>query len=85
MAVANAYRDAQKIKGEGDAEAARIYAEAFGRDAQFAQFYRSLDAYKASFAKKSDVMVLDPSSSEFFKTFRGSSAPTPAAAKPARK
>jgi len=74
VAVANAYRDAQKIKGEGDAEAARIYAEAFGRDPQFAQFYRSLDAYKASFNKKSDVMVVDPSSSEFFKVFRGSAA-----------
>jgi membrane protease subunit HflC len=71
VTVANAYRDAQKIKGEGDAEAAAIYAEAFGRDPQFAQFYRSLDAYKASFNKKSDVMVVDPSSSEFFKVLRG--------------
>lgn len=71
ITVANAYRDAQKFKGEGDAEAARLYADAFGRDPQFAQFYRSLDAYKASFSKKSDVMVLDPSSSEFFKTMRG--------------
>ena len=70
ITIANAYRDAQKIKGEGDAEAARIYAEAFGKDPQFAQFYRSLDAYKASFANKSDVMVLDPASSEFFKVFR---------------
>ena len=80
VAVANAYRDAQKIKGEGDAEAARIYADAFGRDPQFAQFYRSLDAYKASFNKKSDVMVVDPSSSEFFKAFRngGGSAAAPA-------
>lgn len=75
VTVANAYRDAQKIKGEGDAEAARIYAEAFGRDPQFAQFYRSLDAYKASFSKKSDVMVVDPSSSEFFKVLRGNIAP----------
>lgn len=75
VTIANAYRDAQKIKGEGDAEAASIYAEAFGRDPQFAQFYRSLDAYKASFAKKGDVMVLDPSSSEFFKAFRGSTSP----------
>ena len=75
VTIANAYRDAQKIKGEGDAEAARIYAEAFGKDPQFAQFYRSLDAYKASFANKSDVMVLDPSSSEFFKVFRGGVAP----------
>jgi modulator of FtsH protease HflC len=71
VAIANAYRDAQKIKGEGDGEAARIYADAFGKDPQFAQFYRSLDAYKASFANKSDVMVLDPASSEFFKVFRG--------------
>ena len=72
ITIANAYRDAQKLKGEGDAEAARIYAEAFGRDPQFAQFYRSLEAYKGSFNKKSDVMVLDPSSSDFFKVFRGS-------------
>jgi membrane protease subunit HflC len=78
VTVANAYRDAQKIKGEGDAEAARIYAESFGRDPQFAQFYRSLDAYKASFGKKSDVMVLDPASSEFFKVFRGNTAPAAA-------
>ena len=76
VTIANAYRDAQKIKGEGDAEAARIYAEAFGRDPQFAQFYRSLEAYKASFAKKSDLMVLDPSS-EFFKAMRGNTSPTP--------
>lgn len=71
ITVANAYRDAQKFKGEGDAEAARLYAEAFGRDPQFAQFYRSLDAYKASFASKNDVMVLDPSNSDFFKSMRG--------------
>ena len=71
VTIANAYREAQKVKGEGDAEAARIFAEAFGRDPQFAQFYRSLDAYKAAFSKKSDVMVLDPSS-EFFKAMRGS-------------
>jgi membrane protease subunit HflC len=83
ITIANAYRDAQKVKGEGDAEAARIYAESFGRDPQFAQFYRSLEAYKASFSKKSDVMVLDPSSSDFFKVFRGGS--TPSAAQSARK
>jgi membrane protease subunit HflC len=83
ITIANAYRDAQKVKGEGDAEAARIYAESFGRDPQFAQFYRSLEAYKASFSKKSDVMVLDPSSSDFFKVFRGGSASP--AAQPARK
>ncbi|HET8747504.1 MAG TPA: protease modulator HflC [Ramlibacter sp.] len=71
VTVANAYRDAQKVKGEGDAQAASIYAEGFGRDPQFAQFYRSLEAYKASFNKKGDVMVLDPSGTEFFRTFRG--------------
>lgn len=85
--VAEAYRDAQKVKGEGDAKAAAIYAESFGRDPQFAQFYRSLDAYKASFSKKSDVLVLDPNSSEFFKTMRngggsgGGSAVAPAKSK----
>jgi membrane protease subunit HflC len=86
ITVANAYRDAQKIKGEGDAEAARVYNEAFGRDPQFAQFYRSLEAYKTSFNKKSDVMVIDPSS-EFFKAMRGpSGAAAPAAAPaPARR
>jgi membrane protease subunit HflC len=45
--VAEAYREAQKVKGEGDAKASAIYAEAFGRDPQFAQFYRSLEAYRA--------------------------------------
>ncbi len=70
VTVANAYRDAQKIKGEGDAQAASAYADAFGRDAQFAQFYRSLEAYKQSFNKKGDVMVLDPSGSDFFRAMR---------------
>lgn len=81
VTVANAYREAQKIKGEGDAEAARVYADAFGRDPQFARFYRSLEAYKASFASKSDVMVLDPNGSEFFRVFRGQGAPAAAPAK----
>ena len=86
VAIANAYRDAQKIKGEGDGEAARIYNEAFGRDPQFAQFYRSLDAYKASLGRKGDVMVVDPSSGEFFRNFRGAGAASPAVpAGPARK
>jgi modulator of FtsH protease HflC len=78
--IAEAYREAQKVKGDGDAKAAALYAEAFGRDAQFAQFYRNLDAYKASFAKKSDVMVLDPSS-EFFKTMRSGGPGAAAGAK----
>ncbi len=80
VTVANAYRDAQKIKGQGDAEAARVYAESFGKDPQFAQFYRSLEAYTATFSKKSDVMVADPSS-DFLKSMRssgGATAPAPA-------
>jgi len=72
VTLANAYREAQKVKGNGDAEAARVYAEAFGKDPAFAQFYRSLEAYKASFAHKSDVIVIDPSS-DFFKAMRSSS------------
>ena len=75
VTVSNAYREAQKIKGEGDATATRVYAASFGRDPQFAQFYRSLDAYKASFNKKSDVMVVDPSS-DFFKSMRSSGSGT---------
>ena len=74
VTVANAFRDAQNTKGQGDAEAARVYGETFGRDPQFAQFYRSLEAYKASIGKRGDVMVLDPSSSEFFKAMRGAGA-----------
>ena len=70
VTIANAYRDAQALKGQGDAEAAKVYAEAFGKDPQFAQFYRSLEAYKSSFNKKSDVIVVDPSSSDFFKSYR---------------
>lgn len=67
--LAEAYRDAQKVKGEGDARASALYADAFGRDPQFAQFYRSLEAYRSSFRSRSDVMVIDPSS-EFFKAMR---------------
>ena len=74
--IAEAYRDAQKIKGEGDAKASALYAAAFGRDPQFAQFYRSLEAYRASFRNRSDVMVVDPSS-EFFRTMRGGGAANP--------
>ena len=69
--VAEAFRDAQRIKGEGDAAAAAAYADAFGRDPAFAQFYRSLEAYKASFSGKSDVLVVDPSS-DFFRSLRSS-------------
>lgn len=63
--VSSAYRDAQKIKAEGDKEAAAIYANAYNKNPEFYAFYRSLEAYRASFANKSDVLVVDPSS-EFF-------------------
>jgi len=77
IVLAEAYRDAQKIKGEGDAKASALYAESFGRDPQFAQFYRSLEAYRASFRSKSDVIVVDPSS-DFFRAMRGgAAAPAP--------
>lgn len=64
--LSDAYREAQKIKGQGDAKATAIYAEAFNRDPQFAQFYRSLEAYRASFKDRKDLMVVDPSG-EFLK------------------
>ena len=70
--LANAYRDAQKIKGDGDAKASALYAGAFGRNSEFYSFYRSLEAYKKSFTSKSDVMVIDPSSS-FFKYLKSTS------------
>ncbi len=71
VTLANAYRDAQKIKGDGDAKASALYASAFGRNAEFYAFYRSMEAYKQSFKSKSDVMVIDPSSA-FFKYLKGS-------------
>ncbi|HEY5800023.1 MAG TPA: protease modulator HflC [Burkholderiaceae bacterium] len=67
--LAEAYRDAENIRGEGDAKATQVYAEAFGRNPEFYKFYRSLEAYRASFKTKSDVMMVDPNS-EFFKYFR---------------
>jgi modulator of FtsH protease HflC len=67
--VADAFRQAQTLKGEGDAQAASIYADAYGRDPQFYSFYRSLEAYRASFANPRDVIVVDPSSA-FFRFMR---------------
>jgi len=64
--LAQAYRDAQRVKGEGDAKAAAIYARAYEQNPEFYAFYRSLEAYRQSFRSKGDVLVLDPSS-EFFK------------------
>jgi membrane protease subunit HflC len=82
--VAEAYRDAQKVQGEGDAKASALFAESFGRDPQFAAFYRSLSAYRSAFRSKSDVLVVDPSS-DFFRALRGGSAPAAPAPPPAKK
>ena len=69
--VAQAYREAQRVKGEGDAKSTGIYARAYEQNAEFYAFYRSLEAYKASFRGRNDVLVLEPSS-EFFKYLRSS-------------
>ena len=64
--IAEAYRDAQKIKGEGDAKAAATYAQAFNQNPEFYAFYRSMEAYRGSFKSKNDVIVVEPNS-DFFK------------------
>jgi len=69
--VAQAYREAQRVKGEGDAKSTAIYSRAYEQNAEFYAFYRSLEAYKASFRGRNDVLVLEPSS-EFFKYLRSS-------------
>jgi membrane protease subunit HflC len=80
--LAEAYREAEKIRGEGDAKASLTYSEAFGKNPEFYKFYRSLEAYRATFKNHSDVMVID-ANSDFFKYFKGSGASGPAA--PAKK
>jgi len=69
--IAQAYSTAQQERGSGDAKASRTYADAFSRNAEFASFYRSLEAYRNSFNSRNDVLILDPSA-DFFKYFRGS-------------
>jgi modulator of FtsH protease HflC len=68
--VAEAYRDAQHVKGDGDAKATSLYAVGFGQSPEFYAFYRSLEAYRQSFRSKSDVVVVDPSS-DFFRYLKG--------------
>jgi len=68
--LAEGQRDAETIKGEGDAQASQIYAQSFGKNPEFYRFYRSMEAYKATFKGRNDVLVLD-SNSEFFKYFKG--------------
>lgn len=64
--LAEAYRDGQKIRGEGDASAAEIYATAYNKDREFYSFYRSIDAYRKSMGKEGDLLVLDPNN-DFFR------------------
>ncbi len=70
ITVANAYREAEHIRGEGDATATLTYASAFGKDAEFYNLYRSLNAYRDTFRSKQDLLILEPNS-EFFKYFKG--------------
>jgi len=67
---AEAYRDAEQIRGEGDAQATRIYAEAYSKDPEFYAFTRSLNAYRETFSSKGDILLLDPDS-DFFKYLKG--------------
>ena len=69
VTLAEAYRDAETTRGEGDARAAEIYATAYNKDAEFYGFYRSLNAYRNSFNSTDDILVLQPKDSEFFKYF----------------
>ncbi|HIF89180.1 MAG TPA: protease modulator HflC [Candidatus Thioglobus sp.] len=69
--LANAYRDSEKVRGEGDAESASNYAEAYSQDAEFYSFYRSLESYRKSFGQSGDILVLSPDS-EFFRHFNPS-------------
>ena len=69
--LANAYRDSEKIRGEGDAISASNYAEAYSQDVDFYSFYRSLESYKKSFSDQGDILVLNPDS-EFFRYFNPS-------------
>lgn len=70
--IAAAYRDSEKIRGEGDAKAATIYAKAFGKNVEFYSFHRSLKAYRDTFSSGSDVLLLEPDS-EFFKFMKNAS------------
>lgn len=72
--LAEAYREAQRTRGEGDARAAAIYNKVYGENAEFYAFYRSLEAYRASFRNRSDVLVVDPNS-EFFRYLRSPNPP----------
>lgn len=69
VTLANAYRDAETLRGEGDGKSADIYANAYGKDIEFFRFYRSLNAYKKTFSNAGDMIVIEPDS-DFFKYFK---------------
>ena len=71
MILANAEREAQFVRGEGDATATATYAQAFGQDEEFFSLYRSLDAYRSSFSNRGDFLLVDPNT-DFFKYFKNS-------------
>ena len=77
VTLAEAYRQAQQLKGEGDGQAAVIYADSYGKNPEFYAFWRSMEAYKASFKDRHDVLIVDPGS-EFFRYFK---QPQPGAGK----
>jgi membrane protease subunit HflC len=78
--LAEAYRDAERVRGDGDAKAAATYAAAFSQNPEFYNFYRSMEAYRRTFRNKSDVLVVEPNS-EFFKYLRNPSGGAAAAPK----
>jgi membrane protease subunit HflC len=78
--LADAYRDAQHVKGEGDAKATDIYAKAFSQNPEFYAFYRSMEAYRSTFRGKSDLMLLAPDS-DFFRYLKDPSGRAPASKK----
>jgi len=70
--LAEAQRDAEKSRGEGDAKATEIYGKAYGKNREFYDFYRSMNAYRTALSSQQDVLVLEPDS-EFFKYFGSAS------------
>jgi len=78
--LAEAYRDAQRVRGEGDAKAANIYASAFSQNPEFYSFYRSMEAYRSTFRGRNDLMLIEPNS-DFLRYFRDSLGRQPATRK----
>ncbi len=75
--LANAYRDAQRVRGEGDARAANTYAAAFSQNPEFYAFYRSMEAYRSTFRGKNDLLLLEPNS-DFFRYLKDAAGRAPA-------